>query len=152
MKSDKGQIGLAGEFRVASELLRRGYSAHVTYGNAKATDIIVLGTRNRFIRVEVKTSKNNRNFVTGYFPKYSCDNDLAPAPDLWVLFLPNEKKPEGDTFFLLTHKEIRELQILANNGKETKKGEGVDNIPLKILLEKRPDSKNRWELIDKLIK
>ena len=53
---------------------------------------------------------------------------------------------------MLTHKEIRELQILANKGRETKKGEGVDNIPLKVLLEKRPDSKNRWELIDKLIK
>ena len=29
MKVDKGQIGLAGEFRVASEILRRGYFANM---------------------------------------------------------------------------------------------------------------------------
>lgn len=146
MKLDKGQIGLAGEFRVASEILRRGYFANITFGNAKATDIVVLGRKDRFIRVEVKTSKNHRNFVTGYFPKYTDPNDLAP--DLWVLYLPNKNGlSDGDRFFLLTHEEIGKLQLIVNKGNKTEKGKGVDNIPLKVLLENRPDSENRWNLL-----
>lgn len=150
MKSDKGQIGLAGEFRVASEILRRGYFASITFGNAKATDIVVLGNRNRFIRVEVKTSKNNRNFVTGYFPKYSGPSDSEP--DLWIFYLLNKNKlSDGDRFFLLTHAEVGKLQFIVNKGNITKKGKGVDNIPLKVLLEHRPDSEDRWNLIAELL-
>ena len=151
MKSgDKGQIGLAGEFRVASEILRRGHLANVTFGNAKATDIVVIGSQNRFIRIEVKTSKNNRSFVTGYYPKYTSPKETQP--DLWVLYLPNKgMSSDGDRFFLLTHSEIGELQLIVNKGVKTEKGKGVDNIPLKVLLEHRTDSENRWELIESLL-
>ncbi len=150
MKLDKGQVGLAGEFRVASEILRRGYLANITFGNAKATDIIVLGNGNRFIRVEVKTSKNNRNFVTSYFPKYSTPSDSDP--DMWVLYLPNKDGlSDGDRFFLLTHEEVGELQLMVNKGIKTERGKGVDNIPLKVLLENRPDSEDRWHLLSELL-
>lgn len=146
MEVDKNQIGLAGEFRVASEILRRGYFANITFGNAKATDIIVLRSGNRFIRTEVKTSINNRKFVTGYFPKYSEPGDSEP--DLWVLYLPNKRGvSDGDRFFLLTHEEVGELQLIVNKGNKTEKGRGVDNIPLKVLLENRPDSEDRWNLL-----
>lgn len=152
MKSnDKGQIGLAGEFRVASEIMRRGHLANITYGNAKSTDIIITGSQNKFIRVEVKTSKNNRNFVTSYYPKYTNPKDIEP--DLWVLYMPNKDLiSDGDRFFLFTHAEIGELQLIVNKGVKTEKGKGVDNIPLKILLEHQADSENRWDLISRLLK
>lgn len=150
LKVDKGQIGLAGEFRVASEILRRGFSANITFGNAKATDIVVLGSRNRFIRVEVKTSRNNRNFVTSYFPKYSEPSNSEP--DLWVLYLPNKDgMSDGDRFFLLTHEEVGGLQLIVNKGNKTERGKGVDNIPLKVLLENRSDSEDRWNLLADLL-
>lgn len=150
LKVEKYQIGLAGEYRVASEILRRGFYANITFGNAKATDIVVLGSGNRFIRVEVKTSKNNRNFVTSYFPKYSEPGHSEP--DVWVLYLPNKGgMSDGDRFFLLTHKEVGELQLKVNNGKKTKKGEGVDNIPLRELLKNRADTENRWNLLADLL-
>ena len=82
MKMDKHLIGLAGEMRVCAELLKKGYSASITYGNAKATDIIVTGAEGRYLRVEVKTSKNGRNFVTGYYPKYT--DPARQHPDVWV--------------------------------------------------------------------
>ena len=130
--------------------MRRGYFANITFGNAKATDIVVLGSRNRFIRIEVKTSKNNRNFVTGFFPKYAEPGELEP--DLWVLYLPNKGgASDGDRFFLLTHEEIGELQLIVNKGNKTEKGKGVDNIPLKVLLENRPDSEDRWTLLSELL-
>ena len=88
-KLDKGKIGLAGEMRVASELLKKGYNASITFGNSKATDIVVFGDKNRFLRVEVKTSKNQRNFVTGYYPKYT--DESKASPDVWVMYLPDKQ-------------------------------------------------------------
>lgn len=149
-KLDKGKIGLAGEMRVASELLKKGYEASITFGNSKATDIVVFGDKNNFLRVEVKTSKNQRNFVTGYYPKYTDKSKLSP--DVWVLYLPDkEAKSNGDRFFILTHEEVGELQLIVNNGIKTEKGKGCDNIPLKLLLTYVDRFEERWELFNKLL-
>jgi len=78
----KEHIGLAGEMRVCAELLKKGYAASITFGNAKATDIIVTGDHGHYLRIEVKTSKNGRNFVTGYYPKYT--DPAKRHPDLWI--------------------------------------------------------------------
>jgi len=147
---DKGKIGLAGELRVASELLKRGYDASITFGNSKATDIMVFGKNNRFIRIEVKTSKNNRNFVTGYFPKYSNPVDIFP--DVWVMYLPEKNgNTNGDRFYILTHGEVGDLQLVVNKGIKTEKGKGCDNIPVKFFEEKNQIFENRWELIQDIL-
>ena len=41
-QSTKHKLGLSGEFLVAGELLRRGITAAVTYGNAKKADVIAV--------------------------------------------------------------------------------------------------------------
>src|SRR4051794_790925 len=51
----KHNIGLAGEFLVAGECLRRGFTAAVTYGHAKKADVIVVAG-NRAATIEVKTT------------------------------------------------------------------------------------------------
>lgn len=43
------------------------------------------------------------------------------------------KKIKEDTFFILSHSEVKDLQLIMNKGKETKRGEGVDNISFKLL-------------------
>lgn len=146
----KNRLGLAGEYRVLSELLLKGYDATLTMGNAKGTDIIVFGEDKKFIRIEVKTSKNGSNFVTGYFPKYT-DRSYTD-PQVWVLFLPKEiNKLEEDVFYVLTHSKVRELQLIMNKGKQTKKGEGVDNISRKLLRDNEV-SMGTWEVINKALK
>lgn len=52
--------GLSGEYFVAAELLRRGYSVGITMGNAKAIDILAEKDGNQFI-IQVKAffKKNN---------------------------------------------------------------------------------------------
>ena len=72
-RPDKYQLGLAGEMRVCSELLKKGYDASIVFGNAKSTDIVVT-EGNKLLRIEVKTSQTGRNFVTGFFPKYTNPN------------------------------------------------------------------------------
>ncbi|MCC5849973.1 MAG: hypothetical protein JJU29_17950 [Verrucomicrobia bacterium] len=131
---EKNNIGLAGEMRVCAEFLKKGYQASITFGNAKATDIIVTSPAGRYLRVEVKTSKNGRNFMTGFFPKYT--NPSKPHPDLWVFYLPDKDlSTSGDRFFVATHDEVEEMQLIANKGNKTEKGKGADNIPLKVILE-----------------
>jgi hypothetical protein len=150
MKPDKNLIGLAGEMRVCSELLKRGLCASITFGNSKATDIIVVGQNNRFLRVEVKTSKNGRNFVTGYYPKYS---NPTTHPDIWIFYLPcKELKMSGDRFFIATHEEVGELQLYVNKGKKTEKGKGCDNIPLKLFVQEQKKFEERWNLFEDKLK
>lgn len=142
-------IGLAGEMRVCAEFLKKGYSASITHGNSKATDIIIFDSESRrFIRVEVKTSKNGKNFVTGFYPKYSDAGKLHP--DIWVFYLPDQQMSSaGDRFFIATHHEVSRIQLIVNKGNETRSGEGCDNIPLKIL--EKELKENDWDLPQRVI-
>ncbi|MBI2284305.1 MAG: hypothetical protein HYU71_11400 [Bacteroidetes bacterium] len=51
---------LAGEYFVAAELYRRGYSVGMTIGNAKAIDLFA-NTNNKTISVQVKAIKNRKS-------------------------------------------------------------------------------------------
>ena len=140
----KANVGIAGEMRVCAELLKKGYDASVILGNAKATDIIVTGEAGRFLRIEVKTSKNGRNFMTGFFPKYTDPEKMHP--DIWIFYMPDKNLSEnGDRFFIASHKEVESMQLKVNKGSKTEKGKGADNIPLKIIAD--GDYENRWTLI-----
>ncbi len=52
--------GLSGEYFVAAELLRRGYSVGITMGNAKAIDILAEKDGNQFI-IQVKAIFKKKN-------------------------------------------------------------------------------------------
>ena len=52
--------GLAGEYFVAAELLRRGYSVGITMGNAKAIDILAEKDGKQFI-IQVKAIFKKKN-------------------------------------------------------------------------------------------
>lgn len=148
MSDKKSQIGLAGEYRVASELLQRGFNAVVTLGNAKATDVIVLSNEGRYLRVEVKTSKNGKNFVTGFYPKYTDENVIKP--DIWVLYSP-AKESNGERFFIMQHKDVSEIQLVVNRGKKTEKNQGVDNIPMKLLVDSYLHHEGNWGLFHEIL-
>lgn len=55
----KEDVGLAGEYAVASELCKRGFYAQLTLGNHKKTDILVETDSNLF-RVSVKSKTGNQ--------------------------------------------------------------------------------------------
>lgn len=76
-QSEKYLVNLAGEYGVCAELSKRGIPCSLTYGNAKAADVIVFGMQERktCYVVEVKTSKSTR-FVTGFFQKYGDKNKM----------------------------------------------------------------------------
>jgi len=108
MPFNKFNLNLAGEYRVAAELLLRGLYASVTFGNMKGADIFAIGSNRLSAVVEVKASQT-KTFVTGLYQKYRTQE--IPCPDFWVLYSVSSSD-EGFTerFFVLTHQDMAEAQ------------------------------------------
>ena len=105
MALDKYYLNLAGEYRVASELLKRSIFATITYGNKKGADIYAIGPNRKTAIVEVKASNSDR-FVTAFFQKYT--DESKDHPDFWVLY--SLKKNDEEDFFILSHAEMAAAQ------------------------------------------
>lgn len=132
-QSRKHTTGLAGEFLVAGELLRRGIMAAVTYGNAKKADIVVINGA-RAASLEVKSTSQPKWVLGGELP---ADNS-----NLWVLvYLPRDEDASPE-YFVLTGAELRKLilphheaynaKYLEKHGKEYS-GKGVFTIQRSLL-------------------
>jgi hypothetical protein len=130
-------LNLAGEYRVCSELNKRGIFATITYGNRKGVDVYAISDRQeRALKIEVKTSQRD-NFVTSISKKW-LDDPLPP--DFWVLcqIRPVDDGSFSERFFVLTHKEICEVQrarneeygehYLAKHGRPFDFSKGVDSV------------------------
>jgi hypothetical protein len=131
-------LNLAGEYRVCSELNKRGIFATVTYGTHKGVDVYAISDRKeRALKIEVKTSQRG-NFVTSITQK--CLAEDPAAPDFWVLFQiqPTASSRYSERFFVLTHKELCKVQSARNaaysvkyrsrHGKDPDLSKGVDNV------------------------
>jgi hypothetical protein len=96
----KFTTGLAGEFLVAGELLRRGIMAAVTYGNAKKADVVAFGA-GRSVLLEVKSTSE---------PKWVLGSGL-PSPDvgLWALVLLPRDTKVAPSYFIISGTELRAL-------------------------------------------
>jgi len=131
-------LNLAGEYRVCSELAKRGLLPCLTFGNYKGADIYVVGARGQWaLRIEVKASQK-RHFVTAMHKKYSGNS--APRPDFWVL-CSITRSGEGafsDRFFVLSHRELARIQrartrryrrrYRERHGRDFDQSRGVDRV------------------------
>ena len=147
MPLDRYHLSLAGEYRVASELLKRDIFATITFGNAKGADIYAIGPNRRTAIVEVKSS-NSSKFVTGFYQKYGDESKIHP--DFRVLYSLSDGGNEE--FYVLSHAEMALNQAQRNYpGKEMTYSEhalaahkGVDNLLAKNLQEYR----SAWSKIE----
>jgi|SRR3972149_4854773 len=63
-RTDSQLTGLAGEFFVAAELLKRGLQTSVTFGNAKAIDLLAYNPKTgRNFTVQVKALRQRNYFL-----------------------------------------------------------------------------------------
>ena len=104
-------MSLAGEYRVASELLKRGLNATVTFGHAKSADVIAYGSNRKAVVVEVKTTQQKK-FVTGFYNKYKTPEQ--EHPDFWVFIQIRLGPAFNERFFILTHTELSVIQAKLN--------------------------------------
>lgn len=138
-QAKKYQLSMVGEYSVCAELLKRGYHASITMGNAKAVDIIVLMEDKTYRKIEVKTSRNTR-FVTSFFQKY-YERSLTLHPDFWILV--HIDNANQSHYYILTHREIGDLQMKRNKMDVWEKIRGCDNVLLKDI----EQFENQWEKI-----
>ena len=137
----KYTLSLAGEFAVCAELLKRNLPCNLTFGNAKAADIILLGQgkERRAWIVEVKTTNSNR-FVTNFFQKYPTPQS-DPHPDFWVLV--RFDRDLASHYYVMTHSEMAKAQMVRNQMDKWASVVGVDNVLLKHVVQ----HENRWDKI-----
>lgn len=121
--------GLSGEYFVAAELLRRGYSVGITMGNAKAIDILAEKDGNQFI-IQVKAIFKKKNVGWPMMTDKVIEN-------IFYVFvnLNGDKMTEPD-YFIATGKEAK-----AKVKQYTTRG----IINLSTL--NNDDFKNRWDKI-----
>jgi hypothetical protein len=90
---------LAGEYFVAAELYKRGYSVAITMGNAKAIDLFAEKNR-RTVNVQVKAIRVRKNVG------WPIRQDKVSANVLYIFVCLNDEK-QPPTYFLATAKEVR---------------------------------------------
>jgi len=89
----RSSTGLSGEYFVAAELLRRGYSVGITMGNAKAIDILAEKDGKQFI-IQVKAIFKKRNVgwpmmadkvnVSIFYVFVNLNGDKMTEPDYYI--------------------------------------------------------------------
>ena len=137
-QTEKYNLSKAGEYGVCAELSKRGFNASITFGNAKATDIVIYFEDQTFKRVEIKTSRRTR-FVTGFFQKYFDNSRIHP--DFWVLVHIDAENVSH--YYVLTHEEMAKVQMKRNEMDEWERIVGCDNVLLRDL----EPFKEKWETI-----
>lgn len=130
---DKYLVNLVGEYRVCSELCKRGVLATISYGACKSADVFAISAQQRRVRrIEVKTSQSGK-FITRVSAKLN-------APDFWVLVslrgTPILGSPER--FYVLSHDELLQIQLQVNqsyalkyqakHGRAWDFADGVENV------------------------
>ena len=121
--------GLSGEYFVAAELLRRGFSVGITMGNAKAIDILAEKDGKQFI-IQVKAIFKKKNVG------WSIMADKINEGIFYVFVNLNGDKMTEPDYFIATGKEAKiKVKQYATRG----------IIDLSTL--NNGDFKNRWDKI-----
>jgi hypothetical protein len=101
-QAQKHTTGMAGEFLVAGELLRRGIQAAVTYGNAKRSDVLACH-EGRSLSLEVKSTSGSKWVLGGVVP--------AESDKLWVLVHLPSDATQPPSYFVLASAELRKAVL-----------------------------------------
>jgi len=129
---DKNCSHLAGEYFVAAELYRRGYSVAVTLGNAKAIDLFAeKGTRT--INIQVKAIRNRKSVGWPMVHDRILDNVI-------YIFVCLNNPGTPPQYFICTPEEAR---------KKVKQYSTRGIIDLTTLRE--PAYEERWDKIERML-
>jgi hypothetical protein len=97
--SDRNCTHLAGEYFVAAELYRRGYSIAITIGNAKAIDLYA-EKDTRAVNIQVKAIKNRKSGGWPMMKGKVIDNVI-------YVFVCLNDPPYPPAYFVCTSREAR---------------------------------------------
>jgi hypothetical protein len=111
-----GQItGLAGEFFVAAELLKRNLQVSVTFGNAKSIDLFAHNENGRTYTVQVKSVRSKNFFLI---------QRAAIKPDQVYVFVILNRPSQPVDYFIAWGAQLLENE-LTNRFLDIPKGPGI---------------------------
>lgn len=97
----RNNTGLSGEYFVAAELYRRGWSVGMTIGNAKAVDLFA-EKENKLVTIQVKAIYKKKN-IGWPVMKDKIKNDC-----FYIFVNLNADKMESPDYYIATAKEAKE--------------------------------------------
>lgn len=96
----RSSTGLSGEYFVAAELLRRGFSVGITMGNAKAIDILAEKDGHQYI-IQVKAIFKKKNIG------WPMMRDKVNEKIFYIFVNLNGDKMNGPDYFIANGKETK---------------------------------------------
>ncbi len=138
-KIDPQLTGMAGEFLTVGKLFKRGYQASVTFGNAKAVDVLVYNpSSGKSFNVQVKTLRRKNCFP--------MRKETIDPRHIYVFVLLHDFEKEEE-FFIVKGSEI--LNNVDNFfGSSYRKESGPSSMPA-VNYGPLKQYKNNWELFEK---
>ncbi|MDA3954376.1 MAG: hypothetical protein PF485_12080 [Bacteroidales bacterium] len=127
----RNNTGLSGEYFVAAELYRRGWSVGMTIGNAKAVDLFAEKDE-RIVPIQVKAIYKKKN-VGWPLMEMSIKNDC-----FYIFVNLNVDKMESPDYYICTSNETKE---------KVKQYETRGIVKLSLL--DSSEFKNNWEKLEK---
>lgn len=161
----KGQIGLAGEFAVLSQLALRGYDANMTLGNAKSVDILLSHPETKTMnKLEVKTHFDNNSYRSTDFGfveshwRMTGKHESIIDPTLFYCFVSIAKTTHSFDFYIIPSvivaKFIRESHRYWLGGDSKRNDSQMRSFMLgkrgesyKIDMPLAEDYKSKWDLL-----
>ncbi len=133
-KKETVLCGMAGEFLVAGQLLKRGHLACVTLGNAKAIDLLVHNDKTgKDFHVQVKTMRN-RN--AGWFMQQ------ADRKNIYVFVILNGENGQEEYFVIKGETICNEPERFFGAGYKAEAPASFDGISLGSV----KDFQDKWEV------
>ncbi len=121
MKVDSVSIGNCGEYFVAAELERNGFTAAVPMSNTKDFDILAIDKHSgRKIAIQVKTNHTKARTWT-----LSQKNEALLADDIYYVFVSLNEKAAPDYFIVPSQTVADSIKKTHSDFIETKKANGT---------------------------
>ena len=154
-KLDKTSIGKCGEYFVAAELERNGFTAALTLSNTTEFDILAINRdTKRKVAIQVKTNHTKANTWT-----LSSKNEEMKDENCFYVFV-TLNEMEAPRYFIVNSKEVAEsislghqnwLKAKAESGKSDKDTSirkfSFDYSKYNAKGMKKTDCENRWDLM-----
>ena len=147
-------IGLAGEYMVASVMSIKGWDASLTLKNYPAADIFGYNPEcDMHVRIQVKTTIAQSSYMTGFkLPSTANEDDVSAlinGPYVFVYYKNSKKETTCilPRFFILSKQDMIKIVIKENSDYFSKpRNVAVKEVqPLAIKVKNLEDYENRWE-------
>jgi len=144
MNPNKINIGNAGEYFVAAELERRGYTVGIPMSNVKDFDILAIDNKSNMYSFQIKT----KNSIGNKWVLSKKDNQLS-TNNSYFIFVNLNKENLPDYYIIPYNKVIHDIEEAHKKWLDTpgKNGKKHKDNNLRTYFIKEDEYKNNWGIL-----